>query len=170
MMLIRLVSAALDTCNRNQVQVCSLEQRQLLFFSVSLSVLHWIDECRGSSNPCMLCGLPRLCLKDNLQTVSLIMPTCTPNYSVCLDLKRSEENISSRCSIEIVLKWNLQNAEKPTPTPFLSMPSQAETSASSGVSLIPVMLVGSLSASDRMHTEISCLVTGGAPTTLSNSL
>lgn len=65
MMQIRLVSAALDACNRNQAQVCSLEQRQLVFCSVNLSVLHWIDECRGSSNPCMLCGLPRLCLKDN---------------------------------------------------------------------------------------------------------
>lgn len=79
-------------------------------------------------------------------------------------------NISSRCSIEIVPKWNLQNAEKPTPTPFLCIPSQAETSASCGVSLIPLMLVGSLSASDRMHTEISSVVTGGALTTLSNSL
>lgn len=77
MMQIRLVSAALDACNRNQVQVCSLEQRQLVFCSVSLSVLHWIDECRSSSNPCMLCGLPRPCLKDNLQTLSLVMPTGT---------------------------------------------------------------------------------------------
>lgn len=50
------------------------------------------------------------------------------HYSVCLDLKMSEENISSKCSIEIVPRQNLQNAEKHSPTPSLSMPSQAETS------------------------------------------
>lgn len=115
MMQIRLVSAALDACHRKQIQLFSLEQTELVFCSVGLSVLHWIDECRGSSNPCVLCGLPRLCLKDNFQTVSLVMPTCTPNYSVCLDLKISEENINSRCSIEIVPRQNLQNTEKATP-------------------------------------------------------
>lgn len=94
MMQIRLVSAALDACNRNQVQVFSLEQRQLIFCHVSLSVPHRIDDSRGSSNPCMLCGLLRLCLKDILQTLSLVMTTCTPNYSVYLDLKTSEENIA----------------------------------------------------------------------------
>lgn len=54
--------------------------------------------------------------------------------------------------------------------PFLCHPRQKPAPQSCGVSLIPLMLLGSLSASDRMHTEIFCLVTGGALTTLSNSL
>lgn len=129
-----------------------------------MSALHWIAECNSALNPCVFRGPSELRL-DNPQTACLVMSSCIP----CSDLKKnSEKNIRSRHSIEIVSSQILQNTEKPTPAPCLSMPPQPATSC--GLPLIPLWLLSSLSASDRMRTAISCWVTGGALATLSNSL
>lgn len=104
-----------------------VQKSVLFFFSVSYicpSLDRWMQGC---PNGCMLCGPPKLCLKDNLQRACQVVPICAPNYSVCLDLKTLEKNIRSRRSIEILPSQILQSTEKPTPAPCLSVPSQPAT-------------------------------------------
>lgn len=136
-----------------------------------MSALHWISECSSAPNPGMVHGLPKLCLRDNLQKACLVMSSCIPNYTMCSVLKKNSQKISSRCSIEILPSQTLLNTEKPTPTPCISMLSQPATCIIQlWATNDPIRAARSLSACDRICTEISCWATGGALDTSSNSL
>lgn len=137
----------------------------LVFFSVSYvctSLAWWVQQCPKSLRaPWTAWALPEGQAADSL---SSHVQLHTKLFTVLgLEVQDAVQKLYPARFYKI--------PRNPPPLPaFPSHPSQQPASHSCGLPLIPLGLLSSLSASDRMCTAISCWATGGALATSSNSL